>query len=59
MYPVHCPGPEDSKKVSYVMLEWGGKHQDIQFMLKPDLEDIPDLPGHPGGVTKYVLGMGT
>ena len=44
MVPVHCPGPEDSKKVSYVRLGWQTPHQDTQFPPKLHFEDFPDPP---------------
>ena len=53
MLPVHCPGPEDSKKVSYMRLGWQKPHQDTQFPQKLNFEDFHGLPDHPDGVKKY------
>ena len=54
MLPVHCPGPEDSKNVSYVRLGWQKPHQDTQFPQKLHFEDLCGLPDHHDGVKKIL-----
>ena len=55
MLPVHCPGPEDSKKASYVRLGWQKPHQDTQFPQKLHFEDLCGLQDPPDGVTKNIF----
>ena len=50
--PSTLPGPEDSKKVSYVRLGWKKNHQDAQFPQKLHFEDFHGLPDHPNGAKK-------
>ena len=47
MLPVHCFGPEASKKGIICEVKLAKHYQDTQFPPKPHLEDIHDLPYHP------------